>query len=88
MIDNPDVVNVLADVVGCIGDPAKVPQAVEVVCQTTFVKSVRSPLLSVMMPLLARGLAERSNLVKRRCAVITDNMWYGNNLSNSILIQL
>jgi len=74
VIGNPDVESVLPDVISCIGDPTHVPEAVEKVSETTFVKAVRAPLLSIMMPLLGRGLAERANIVKRRCAVIVDNM--------------
>jgi elongation factor 3 len=83
VIGNPDVESVLPVVVGCIGDPARVPDSVEKVAETTFVKAVGPSLLSVMvcasmfnekMPLLGRGLAERANICKRRCAIIIDNM--------------
>ncbi|KAJ3384070.1 translational elongation factor EF-1 alpha [Lobulomyces angularis] len=74
VIGNPDVESIIPDVVSCVADPSKVPNAIEHIADTTFVKSVRAPLLAVMMPLLGRGLAENSNLVKRRCAVIIDNM--------------
>ena len=41
---------------------------------TTFVQAVESPTLAIMVPLLLRGLRERVTAVRRKAAVITDNM--------------
>ncbi|KAI0243548.1 translational elongation factor EF-1 alpha [Massospora cicadina] len=43
-------------------------------CSTTFVRAVEAPTLSIMVPLLVRGLNERATNVKRQSAVIIDNM--------------
>lgn len=52
VIGNPDVEKVLPNVVMCMGDPLKIPDAVEKVSETTFVKAVGAPLLSVMVCLI------------------------------------
>merc|ERR1712003_21650 len=40
----------------------------------TFVQSVESPALAMVVPLLLRGLREKSTATKRQAAVIIDNM--------------
>lgn len=49
---------------------AEVSQLSEIV----FVQSVETPALSVVMPLLLRGLKDRDERTKRRALVIADNM--------------
>ena len=39
-----------------------------------FVQNVEAPHLSVMTPVLWRGLNHKSETVQRRCCVIVDNM--------------
>ncbi|KAI7115743.1 Elongation factor, partial [Hortaea werneckii] len=41
---------------------------------TTFVTDVHEPTLAIMVPLLERGLKERETPIKRKSAVIIDNM--------------
>jgi elongation factor 3 len=40
----------------------------------TFVQSVQSPALAMVVPLLLRGLREKSTATKRQSAVIINNM--------------
>ncbi|CAI7329488.1 BEM_collapsed_G0048600.mRNA.1.CDS.1 [Saccharomyces cerevisiae] len=42
--------------------------------QLLFVAEVTPATLSIMVPLLSRGLAERETSIKRKAAVIIDNM--------------
>ena len=37
-------------------------------------QSVEAPTLAMLVPLLVRGMAERQTAIKRKTAVITDNM--------------
>ena len=52
----------------------KVPTTIQVLAATTFVSEVDSPTLALMEPLLSRGLAERQTALRRKTAVIIDNM--------------
>lgn len=53
---------------------SQVPDCVHKLAATTFVQAVESPTLAIMVPLLLRGLRERVTAVRRKAAVITDNM--------------
>jgi elongation factor 3 len=52
----------------------EVPKTLDLLSATTFVSEVDSATLSLMVPLLSRGLNEKLTAIKRRVAVITDNM--------------
>merc|ERR1719201_915093 len=39
-----------------------------------FVQNVETPALAVMLPVLSRGLSDKSEAVKRTCCLIVDNM--------------
>ncbi len=52
----------------------EVPKTIALLSATTFVSEVDAPTLSLMAPLLSRGLDERPTATKRKVAVITDNM--------------
>jgi elongation factor 3 len=47
---------------------------VEELAGCIFVQNVEGPALALMTPVLVRGLNERSDQTKRRCATIVDNM--------------
>ena len=74
-LDNLDVVPFLPALISCIAHPEEVPECVFKLAATTFVQQVEAPTLSIMVPLLVRGLAERKPAVLRQAAVIIDNMW-------------
>eukprot|EP00842_Homolaphlyctis_polyrhiza_P003420 jgi/Hompol1/4079/HPOL_006910-RA len=59
VLDNLDVVPFLPALISCIARPAEVPECVYKLAATTFVQQVEAPTLSIMVPLLVRGLAER-----------------------------
>ncbi|KAI0606694.1 Elongation factor 3 [Pyrenophora tritici-repentis] len=58
----------------CIAKPENVPETVHLLGATTFVTDVHEPTLAIMVPLLERGLVERETAIKRKSAVIIDNM--------------
>jgi len=51
-----------------------VPECVEKLAGCIFVQNVEAPALAVMIPVLWRGLNDKSESTKRRCCVIVDNM--------------
>jgi elongation factor 3 len=54
--------------------PAETPECIHALSSTTFVQAVTQPTLAILVPLLMRGLVERSTPVKRRTAIIISNM--------------
>jgi elongation factor 3 len=72
-IDNRDVKPFVPALVSCMGNPTEVPEAVNALAGTTFVQAVTAPVLSVMVPVLVRGLTEGTTAVKRQTCVIIDN---------------
>lgn len=73
-IDNKDIEKFIPKLIECISNPTEVPETVHVLGATTFVSEVTMATLSIMAPLLSRGLAERDTAIKRKAAVIVDNM--------------
>merc|ERR1719183_1535666 len=54
--------------------PETVPECVEELAGCIFVQNVEAPALALIAPVLVRGLNDRSEVTKRRCCVIVDNM--------------
>lgn len=73
-VDNKDIDRFIPKLIECIADPTEVPETVHLLGATTFVAEVTPATLSIMVPLLSRGLAERETSIKRKAAVIIDNM--------------
>ncbi|CAH2351489.1 elongation factor 3B [[Candida] railenensis] len=73
-IDNKDIEKFIPKLIACIAKPTEVPETVHLLGATTFVSEVTMATLSIMAPLLSRGLAERETAIKRKAAVIVDNM--------------
>ena len=74
LIENKDIERFIPELIKCIATPEKVPETVHLLGATTFVTDVREPTLAIMVPLLERGLPERETAIKRKSAVIVDNM--------------
>ena len=74
LISNPDIEKFIPALIQCIAEPNEVPETVHMLGATTFVQEVLAPTLSIMVPLLNRGLKERETAIKRKSAVIVDNM--------------
>lgn len=73
-VGNRDIERFVPELVSCIARPTEVPECVYKLSATTFVQTVTSPTLSIMVPLLSRGLKERATAVKRKACVIIENM--------------
>ena len=73
-VDNKDIERFIPKLIECIANPNEVPETVHLLGATTFVAEVTPGTLSIMVPLLSRGLAERETSIKRKAAVIIDNM--------------
>ena len=74
LIENKDIDRFIPELIKCIAKPENVPETVHLLGATTFVTDVHEPTLAIMVPLLDRGLAERETAIKRKSAVIVDNM--------------
>jgi len=73
--ENPDMVPFIPALVMCMKDLNEVPETVFKMASTTFVAEVDSSALSILAPVLAKGLNVTSEThVKRQCARIIDNM--------------
>lgn len=74
LIVNKDIERFIPELIKCIAKPENVPETVHLLGATTFVTDVYEPTLAIMVPLLDRGLNERDTPIKRKSAVIVDNM--------------
>ncbi|KAI3646104.1 hypothetical protein MP228_009032 [Amoeboaphelidium protococcarum] len=74
LVGNPDIEAFIPALIRTIANPSEVPECVYQLAATTFVTTVESPALAIMLPLLVRGLGESVTAVKRQTAVIIDNM--------------
>jgi elongation factor 3 len=74
LIVNRDIERFIPELIKCIAKPENVPETVHLLGATTFVTEVQGPTLALMVPLLDRGLNERETAIKRKSAVIVDNM--------------
>lgn len=57
-----------------MANPDSVPACIKALSSTTFVAEVKAPTLAVLVPLLMRGLNDRSMEVQRRTVVVIDNL--------------
>jgi elongation factor 3 len=74
-VGNLDIEPFIPTLIECINNVDEVPECVHKLAATTFVQQVESPTLSIMGPLLQRGLFfQQTTPIKRKSAVIIDNM--------------
>jgi len=74
VIGNKDIEHMTGKIITAITKPKEVPEIMHKMAGVTFVQSVESPALAMVVPLLLRGLREKSTATKRQSAVIIDNM--------------
>ncbi|RDX52834.1 hypothetical protein OH76DRAFT_1462675 [Lentinus brumalis] len=75
LIANKDIERFIPALIKALINPVEeVPNTINLLSATTFVSEVDSPTLSLMVPLLSRGLSEKLTATKRKVAVIIDNM--------------
>jgi elongation factor 3 len=74
IIGNRDVEHMSDRILRAITTPKEVPEIMHQMAGVTFVQSVESPVLAMVVPLLLRGLREKSIATKRQSAVVVNNM--------------
>ena len=74
VIGNKDIEHMTAQILIAITKPKEVPEIMHKMAGVTFVQSVESAALAMVVPLLLRGLREKNTATKRQSAVIIDNM--------------
>ncbi|EJD53090.1 hypothetical protein AURDEDRAFT_110861 [Auricularia subglabra TFB-10046 SS5] len=73
-LPNPDLRPHIPLLISAMASPTEVPNTIKALSNTTFVSEVTAPSLAILVPLLNRGLNERSLEVQRRTVVITENV--------------
>jgi elongation factor 3 len=74
VIGNRDIEHMTPKIVRSISNPEEVPEIMHSLAGVTFVQSVQSPALAMVVPLLIRGLRSKVTATRRQSAVIIDNM--------------
>jgi len=74
VIGNKDIEHMTEKIIVAITKPKEVPEIMHQLAGVTFVQSVESAALAMVVPLLLRGLKEKNTATKRQSAVIIDNM--------------
>lgn len=75
LISNKDIEKFIPALISSLINPVEeVPSTIGLLSATTFVSEVDAATLSLMVPLLSRGLTEKLTAIKRKVAVIVDNM--------------
>ncbi|KAI0042445.1 hypothetical protein FA95DRAFT_1564323 [Auriscalpium vulgare] len=75
LVSNKDIERFIPALIKALINPVEeVPNTISLLSATTFVSEVDSATLSLMVPLLSRGLSEKLTATKRKVAVIVDNM--------------
>jgi len=74
VIGNKDIEHMTDKIITAITKPKEVPEIMHQMAGVTFVQSVESPALAMVVPLLLRGLREKATATKRQSAVFIDNM--------------
>lgn len=70
LISNKDIERFIPALIKALINPVEeVPNTITLLSATTFVSEVDSPTLSLMVPLLSRGLSEKLTATKRKVAV-------------------
>jgi len=74
VIANPDILPLVPDVIKTIGDIERTEKTMDKLLATTFVTQIDQPTLAIMVPILSRSLVDRRQLMKRKAALVIDNM--------------
>lgn len=74
VIGNKDIEHMTEKILRAITKPKDVPEIMHEMAGVTFVQSVESAALAMVVPLLLRGLREKQTATKRQSAVIINNM--------------
>ena len=74
VVGNKDIDHMTEKILVAITKPKEVPEIMHKMAGVTFVQSVESAALAMVVPLLLRGLREKQTATKRQSAVIINNM--------------
>lgn len=74
VIGNRDIEHMTSQILCSIANPGKVSEIIQSLASVTFVQSVQSPALAMVVPLLLYGLASNVASTRRQAAVIIENM--------------
>ena len=75
LVENKDIEKFIPALIKSLLNPIEeVPKTIVTLSATTFVSEVTAPTISLIAPLLIRGLDERPTATKRKVSVIADNM--------------
>ena len=71
VIGNKDIEHMTEKIIVAISKPKEVPEIMHEMAGVTFVQSVESPALAMVVPLLLRGLREKKTATKRQSAAVS-----------------
>lgn len=74
VISNKDLEPFIPSLISAMKSPEEVPKTIEDLAATTFVQTVSGAALSIIAPVLERGLKGKNTALKRQCGVIVANM--------------
>ncbi|KAL2345847.1 hypothetical protein Fmac_007132 [Flemingia macrophylla] len=75
VIKNPEIAALVPTLLKALSDPNEhTKYSLDILLQTTFVNSIDAPSLALLVPIVHRGLRERSADTKKRAAQIVGNM--------------
>ncbi len=74
VIRNPEVANISDILISALRDSKTIKAAIAILLDTEFMHTINAPDLALLMPVLQRGLKDRSADTKRKSALIVGNM--------------
>ncbi|KAK9829689.1 hypothetical protein WJX72_007361 [[Myrmecia] bisecta] len=74
VVGNRDVEGFTPTLISFMARPSEACDAIIKLSATTFVQAIEAPVLSILVPLLVRGLRERNTAIIRKTAIIIENM--------------
>ncbi|KDQ20094.1 hypothetical protein BOTBODRAFT_101949 [Botryobasidium botryosum FD-172 SS1] len=74
VINNPEIQSMVPILLKALVDPEKTPSALNSLLKTSFVHYIDSPSLALVIPVIERGLKERSADTKRKAVQIVGNL--------------
>lgn len=74
VVENNDIIPHIPKLVDCMAHPETLEACIKDLSATTFVATVESVALAVLVPILKRALAQRSQSMLRLTVIITDNL--------------
>ena len=75
VIRNPELATIVPALLAAIADPAKATEpAILAIARTDFVHALDAPSLAIMVPILRRGLSERSTGLRMSATTVVSNL--------------